>query len=115
VGGVLNERINEFYRISSIFVITSIREGTSPALIEAMFNKLGIIASNVQGINNMIRDHKNGLFFEADNACEFADKIKLLIENPDFADKLGQKTFEDFSERYNYQDMINKYLELYKA
>ncbi len=96
MGGVLNERINEFYRISSIFDFTSIREGTSLALIEAMFNRLGIIASNVQESNSMIRDHENGLFFEADNACEFADKIKLLIEIPDFADKLGQKSFEDF-------------------
>lgn len=113
LGRIPQESLAKYYRIASLYVIPSIHEGKSMSLIEAMFNRLPIIASNAPGINDIILDNKNGLLFEIDDYEELALCIKNLIEDRHFAMKLAQKAYSDYESQFRFEDMYNHYLSLY--
>ena len=46
--------IPDYYKTADFYIISSDYEGTSLSLLEAMFNKLAIIASDAPGINRML-------------------------------------------------------------
>ncbi len=56
LGNIPRERINEYYKLSDYYIISSDFEGTPISMLEAMYNKLCIVGSNAKGINNIIKD-----------------------------------------------------------
>ena len=85
------------------------------SLIEAMFNKLPIIASNAPGINDVIFDGSNGLLFDLDNASHLAEQITKIVKDDSLAKKLANKAYKDYQTHFRFQDMLNKYIELYQG
>ena len=65
----------------SLFVLPSRTEAMGRVLLEAMACKKPIIASNVGGIPEIIKDGYNGLLFESENVDDLAEKIRLVLSN----------------------------------
>jgi len=114
LGRIPQESLAKYYSIASLYVITSIHEGKSMSLIEAMFNTLPIIASNAPGINDIIFDNKNGLLFEIDDCKRLAQCIKKLVEDSHLAMSLAQNTYGDYESQFRFEDMFKGYLDLYE-
>lgn len=114
LGVIPHEQVNEIYRLADIFVIPSFFEGTPVALLEAMFNGLPIIGSNVNGINTLIKHKKNGLLFEKGNINLLTNNIKQLIEKKNLANKLGEAAKLDYSHRYTFNKMTSDHIKIYK-
>jgi len=109
VGFIKREKITELYKIANIFVIPSLYEGTPIVLLEAMFNKLPIIAANSPGITDLIIDEFNGLLFKNNESKDLAMKIEALIANPSLAQKLSVNSFHSFCTNYSYDILIRQY------
>ena len=90
-----------FYRAADVFVLPS----TGPELfgnvnLEAMACSVPIVASNVGGIPDVIKDGENGLLVPPSDSEALADKIIYLLENEDVREKMGKngrKKVEDYS------------------
>lgn len=108
-GEIPHNKVKEVYKITDIYVIPSLFEGMPLSLLEAMFNELPIIGSDVKGINNIVCHGKNGLLFESGNSIELKKRIIYLIENPINADKFGFNALKDYRSRYNFDKIISKY------
>lgn len=101
----------------SLYVLASRTEAMGRVLLEAMASKKPIIASNVGGVPEVIKDGYNGLLFEKENVDDLADKINLLLSNRDLTTKLAQNGFE-YVQKYmsedsyieNYRQMIKEVL-----
>jgi glycosyltransferase involved in cell wall biosynthesis len=61
--------------------------------MEASLMKKPIIGTAIPGIKALISDGKTGLLFEKNNHLDLADKIAYLIENPAYAQKLGENAY----------------------
>lgn len=64
-----------------VFVLPSIREGTSKGLLEAMSMQRIVIGSNKPGINNLIEHNINGLLmkrYDADSLSKEFERVYLL-------------------------------------
>lgn len=74
--------INEFLRISDIFVTTSIYEGLPFCVEEALFCGLPIVASKIKGHKDLV-NAENGILFELadDEALTNAMQEALLLRN----------------------------------
>lgn len=72
--------IRDIYKISNLFVFPSFREGLSVALMEAIASGLPIVASNIRGNIDLIKHNINGFLVNANNAEEYANKIKCVYE-----------------------------------
>ncbi len=106
LGNIPRESMPEIYAFSDVYIISSDFEGTPISLLEAMFNKLSIVAADSPGINDIIKDNLNGLLFEPKNSLHLANTIKkALIKNNLLIDNASKLV----NSRYNYDKMINEY------
>ncbi|MFH1522944.1 MAG: glycosyltransferase family 4 protein [Patescibacteria group bacterium] len=84
-----------------IYVCSSVKEGLSYTIIEAMQAGLPIVATDVGGNPELIEDQKTGLLVKSQNPEKIAEKIIELINNPELGIKLGEqakiKALEEFS------------------
>jgi glycosyltransferase involved in cell wall biosynthesis len=97
-GKVNNEALSQAYRACDIFVAPSRYESFGLIFIEAMSYGKPVIGCNVGGVPEIIKDNYNGLFAEAGDAQNLADKIIQLVSNDDLRKQMGlnaRKTVED--------------------
>ena len=55
------KNIYEYYLCADVFVLSSISEGTPNVVLEAMSYKCPVIATNVNGVNEIIENKKKWL------------------------------------------------------
>ena len=108
LGRIPTEHVNELYKLSDIYVIPSWYEGTSMSLLEAMYNGLACVGTNVTGINDMIEDGVNGALFEKDNISQLSEIIKELINDELYCDKLKESSRKYYDANYSYNEYLQK-------
>jgi glycosyltransferase involved in cell wall biosynthesis len=72
-----------------IYLCSSVKEGLSYTLIEAMQAGLPIVATRVGGNTELVEDSKSGLIAKPADPEDLADKISILIKNLSFCEKLS--------------------------
>lgn len=106
-----------YYWAADVFVLPSRTEGLSNALIEAMACGLPVIASNVGGALDVVRDDWNGNIFESENSRELAQKLISMMEMHDKWKVLGEHARQDveaYTDLNRGVDRLNTmYLELF--
>lgn len=109
LGNVPKERVNEIFKLSDIYVISSDFEGTSVSLLEAMFHKIPIIASDVQGIKDTVTRDKECLMFSARNPHELKYMICKYLSDDKLQNDMTEKAFYKYNKIYNYSNIISLY------
>ena len=66
-------------RGSDLLIQPSLEEGISSTLLEAMACGTCILASNIEGISEIVENNKNGLLVEPNNRDELINKILELL------------------------------------
>ncbi len=89
------------------------RNNMATKQFEYMAAGLPIISSRLQPQQYFIQEGFNGLFYEPDNVTDLAEKIRLLIEKPDFASILGSNGLQKTKEDWNSENQQNKYVDFY--
>ena len=81
--GVVADRtqLAEWYRSSTVFVLPSRSEGLGCVLLESMAAGTPIVASNVGGIPDLVRNGDNGLLVPADDTESLALAIDRLLSD----------------------------------
>ena len=113
LGNVAHSDINKFYTLADYYIISSNFEGTPIGLLEAMFNKLSIIGSNVNGINSIIIDQNNGILYNLNEYKELAEKIKLLVDDNKLALELANNAEITFNDNFDYSNVVNFYSNIF--
>ena len=95
-------------------VVPSVSEGLPRVIMEAMALAKPVVASNVGGIPDLVKDGQTGFLFEAGNVEQLADKLRTLLSNKPLAIEIGnrgrelvQSKFSNEKYIYNYLEMIN--------
>ena len=112
----LGYRTDVFSIIKSLdFVVLSSRwEGFPLTPIEVFSQSKSIIATNITGNNEIVKDEVNGLLFEKDNYDELAKKIKMMLD-VNFRKNLETNAYNDFKKKYSFlknRNMISKNLKI---
>lgn len=98
---------------ADIFMLPSNYEGLPMVIIEAMSFGKPVVASDVGGVSEIVRNDQNGYTLK-NNAKEFADKIEYILCNKDVYDRFSHKSQEIYSSELTVDKMVNGYLNLYK-
>lgn len=88
------------------------KEQFGHVLIEAMAAQIPVIGSDSGEIPNVIGDV--GLVFPEGDVEALRECLKQLIEQPELAQKLGQKGYERAMEKYTNKALAKQQLEFYK-
>lgn len=92
--------IENIYRVSDLLAVPSLMEGLGLVVLEAMYFKVPVVASNIGGIQEIIRHRENGLLVEPEDAHGLAEAIITLLQDQKLALQLteaGQETLPFFS------------------
>ncbi|HVA66469.1 MAG TPA: glycosyltransferase family 4 protein [Elusimicrobiota bacterium] len=102
-----------FYGAADVFVLPSISEGLSNALLEAMSSGLAILASRVGGTPEAVAEGRNGLLFAPENAEEIRAQVKKFLDHPELAARLGRESRDIAMEKYSLAEVAKRYEALY--
>jgi glycosyltransferase involved in cell wall biosynthesis len=90
-GMVDNSETSSYYNASDIFVFPTLTiEGLPFVLMEAMACGKPVIASNIGGNSEVIRNGKNGILVNPGEKTVIADKLAMLVKNRRLAESLGR-------------------------
>lgn len=102
LGAVNKQTIIELYRTHSLIAITSrCYEAFPLTILEAAMNHCPVIAPRMGAMQSIIEDHKTGLLFAPYSPDDLAEKITLLLSNPDMASELESNNFHNCSTLYS--------------
>ncbi|KAF0123297.1 MAG: glycosyltransferase [bacterium] len=96
-----------------IFALPSLNEGMGRVLVEAMAMGKPIVASNIGGIPDLVKDGSNGILFPPRDVDAMAEAIIKLLLDRELAMKMG-KEGERISLNYDTGVMVKKIEGLYK-
>jgi glycosyltransferase involved in cell wall biosynthesis len=89
-----------------IFVLPSLSEGLSSAIIEAMAYELPVIGSRVGGIPELVNPGENGLLVPPADPAALAQAIQQLADNPEVAMQMGRRGRERVEKRHTLERKI---------
>ncbi len=101
--------IPEVLRALSILVHPSVEADSPVTVQEAMAAQLAVIASDVQGTVELLRDGHDGLLFQSANAADLSAKLAHLLENPAERARLAKHARETACERYGMSAYIARF------
>lgn len=108
----LRDDVQEILAASDIFVIPSLAEGMSNALLEAMAVGLPCIVSDIEVHREMIKDGENGLLFKTGNAKDLSKKILFLANHEEMRENIGLKAREYVKRHHDPSFVSNKWVHL---
>ncbi len=98
-----------------LFLLTSTTEALGYVLLEAGFSGLPIVATDVGGIPEVIKNKKTGLLAETKNWRDIKDKISTLIENKELREELSKNLKEEIDKEFLFQKTVHETTSLYKS
>ena len=81
--------LREIYRDLDIVVLTSLNEGTPVSIIEAMAASRPIVATNVGGVPDIVKDGENGYLVVSNDDERFTERLLDLIKDADKRKRFG--------------------------
>jgi len=112
--GIVDEKEKwKLYRFSDAFILPSIHEAFGLVILEAMSVGLPVIASNVGGIPEIIKDGYNGLLFEPRNPKDLAEKINTLLNDSEMRERISRNAKRSAYGK-TWDNVAKKYVEIYE-
>lgn len=94
------EDIRAYLSISDLFLLPSYREGLPNVLIEAGSFGIPLMATNINGCNEIIINGKNGVLVKKKSVQSLIDEISKLIDNKELYNNLKKNVRESIIHRY---------------
>ena len=109
------DNMNSFYEELDVFILPSIQpEPFGLVVIEAMDNKLPVVATNHGGPVEIIENNIDGFLVDYKNAKEMAQVVNKLIKNKELRNYIAANAEKKVKEKFNvsrYVDEISCILE----
>jgi len=112
---MLGERTDarEILSLFDIFVLPSLWEGLPLVLIEAAALGKPMIATDIDGVREVIRNGENGILVPPRDPAKLAESVIRLIEDPSLASKLGVNAEKEIPHLFPLSRMVEKTQQLY--
>jgi glycosyltransferase involved in cell wall biosynthesis len=112
---LLGERrdVSALLAASDVYLSTSIFEGLSNSIMEAMIAAVPVLAAADGGTPELIHDGETGLLFPAGDLTDAFIKFERLVRDPALRARLGCQARQRIETVFNYDAMISQYEGLY--
>lgn len=107
----------DVFRLSSaadLFLFSSLQEGLSVSVMEAMACGLPIVASAIRGNTDLIDPGQGGFLVQADDAEGFADAIRKIQQEPQLREQMKRYNLEKI-QAYSIEAVTKQMARLYQS
>ncbi len=114
IGELKENNLIKWFIAADLFILPSFTEGRPMVIYEAMASGCPIIASNVGGIPEQVKDGYNGYLIEPGDKEILADRIEFLLKNNDLIQKMGINSRKRIiEEKWTWEEYVNRINNLY--
>ena len=113
VGRQPQEELNKWYGQMDIVLMPSRSEGFGLTAIEAMANGCVMVASNVGGLPEVVRDGVCGLLHRTEDVRDMAAKVSALLDDATLYSKLRAQSLIEV-EKYSFERYAKSICDLYE-
>jgi glycosyltransferase involved in cell wall biosynthesis len=106
--------IPDLLALSDFFVSSSLWEGLPTVILEAMASHVPVIATDVSGTRELIKDGITGYLVPPADSTALVKAICDLLGNPERAQSMAQRGYEHV-QIFSIQQVAQQYLELYTS
>lgn len=112
-GFVQGKELEELYSNAFVYVLPSDLEGMPLSLLEAMSYGNCCLTSDIEECSTVIENH--GITFEKGNIQNLSRTLQELSDDIDFVQQIKNDTVQFILKKYNWNDVVEKTLELYRG
>ena len=89
LNNIKEDALPAVYNCADVFVLPSIQEGQGIVLLEAQASAKPVVAFNVGGVNEAVRNGETGLLVKRGSSDELADALLKLLSNKSLRENMG--------------------------
>lgn len=110
------ESMKILFNTCDIFIQPNIKisgsmEGFGITAIEGAACGRVVLASNIEGLKDAIKDGKNGILLDSGSAQAWENKIREVLADDDFREVFGKNAREFVKENFTWEKISQRYLE----
>lgn len=105
--------INALLKRMDIVALTSIAEGSSNAILEAMGAGKPVVVTNVGGLPEAIINNQTGYIVDVNDTAALAEKISRLLTDDNLSREMGEQAKERVLRHYNPDRLYYEHLALF--
>jgi phosphatidylinositol alpha-1,6-mannosyltransferase len=112
-GVVSDEELIELYESCDVFLMPSSQEGFGIVFLEAMAFKKPVIGGNHGGTPEVILDNETGFLVEHGDVDALADRIAMLLKDPELCKRMGEAGRRRVEENYTFEPLRKRLMDLF--
>lgn len=110
----IKDNVDEYMKVSDLFVFLSRNEGFGTVLVEAMSTSLPVISLNIPGITEYIIENGiNGIILYRENPNEVALSIEKVLNNQDIYQSISINARKTIINRFSTKVIDEQYEKIY--
>lgn len=106
--------VEPWFQAVDVLVLPSVFEGLGLVILEAFQARLPVVASRLEGPQELIEEGQNGLLAQAGSPEDFAEKLLSLYHNPELAHRLSQAGYRSYTSTFRIETYIARLVALYQ-
>jgi glycosyltransferase involved in cell wall biosynthesis len=114
-GSLFGKEKYECYSIAKLFMLPSQSEGLPTVLLEASAMGVPSVATNVNGIPDIILHSKTGFLVERTDIKSYMKYAKELIENDDLATEMGKNARAHVVTNFSWKSIAKQYEKIFQS
>jgi len=104
------DKVREFLTEIDVYALISGIDMSPLTLQEAQLMEKPVVATNVGGIPELMKDGETGFLIEKDSTEELFDKLSMLFNNLEKSKEMGKKGKEFVKNNFNWDKICNDFL-----
>ena len=113
LGNVKEDMLTALYNCADVFALPSIQEGQGIVLLEAQASAKPVVAFDVGGVNEAVRNGETGLLVKRGSSEELADALLKLLSDKALREKMGASGRRFVTENFTWDICAQKMLNVY--
>jgi glycosyltransferase involved in cell wall biosynthesis len=98
-----------YYPLMDCFVLPSLQEGLSIALLEAMASRLPCVVTSVDHTHPVIENRVNGMVIQPVNVGQLVDALEAIMGDNDTKIQLGNSAYDSVIKNFTLDGLANAY------
>ena len=99
---------------SSILVVPSRMESLPQVIKEAFYLKIPVIATDVGGVSEIVKNNETGLLIPPENPNMMLETINFLLDNSELQSKLTENAYNFIIKNFTWDVLLPQYFDLYQ-
>ena len=112
--GVDRRMMGAYYKASNIFVLPTLADNCPLTILEAMAFKIPIVATDVGGIPEILKNFQTGLICAPRDAVALAASMHYLLSNPKIGNTFADNGYKRLLAELSFEHMVDGYENVYR-